>query len=54
MTHNIELTSEEIQVIKACLNFISDGNIGFEAIEGRIDDDIDPYEIKNSLNQKFI
>lgn len=53
MTYNIELTSEEIQVIQACIDFIGDGNIGFEAIEGYIDEDIDPYEIKESLNQKF-
>lgn len=53
MIYTIELTSEEIQVIQASLDFISNGNIGFEAIEGYIDEDINPYEIKESLNNKF-
>lgn len=54
MTYNIELTSEEIQVIQAALDFIADGNIGFEALEGYIDDDIDAWEVNNSLTKKFI
>jgi len=53
MIYNIELTSEEIQVIQVALDFISNGNIGFEALEGYIDKDIDPWEINNSLKEKF-
>ena len=53
MKYNIELTSEEIQVIQACLDFIADGNIGFEAIEGYIDEDIDPWEINKTITEKL-
>lgn len=53
MKYNIELTSEEIQVIQECINFVADGNVSFEALEGYIDEDIDCWKIKKSLEEKF-
>lgn len=31
--NTIELTDDELAFIKACISFVKDGNIGFEAID---------------------
>ena len=50
----IELDYNEREFILACIEFIANGNIGLEAIEGYIDLPMDQlYEIKKSLINKL-
>jgi len=50
----IQLDYNEREFILACIEFIDNGNIGLEAIEGYVDLSIDQlYEIKKSLLNKL-
>ncbi len=47
-------TEDELDVLRACFNFIEDGNIGFEAVDEDTDLDNERfYEVVETLRRKL-
>lgn len=50
----VELDYNEREILLACIEFIQNGNIGFEAIEGYLDISVNKiYEILPNLKEKL-
>lgn len=50
----VTLSEDEIQVVRAALEFIGDGNIGFEALEGYTDlEDEELWEVAQGLLKRI-
>ncbi len=50
----MNFTEDELEIIRACVEFVKDGNVGFEAIEDWTDLDEEEFEealqsLKNKL-----